>query len=127
MCGGIRADEAGVWLGEVLHARRQTHGVALRGVVHAQVFADRAHDYFAGVQTHAGGEAEAVLALELGCVAGDLVFQVERRVAGALGVILVRDRRSEEGHDAVAGELVDETFEALDAFGEDGEEAGHDL
>ena len=46
-------------------------------------------------------------------------------VAGAVGVILVRDRRAEERHDAVAGELVDEAFEALYAFGEDREEAGH--
>ena len=41
-------------------------------------------------------------------------------------MILVRDRRAEERHDAVAGELVDEALEALDALGEDREEALHD-
>ena len=48
-------------------------------------------------------------------------------VAGALGVILVRDRRAEERHDAFAGEFVDETLAALDAVGEEAEEALHDL
>ena len=41
-------------------------------------------------------------------------------------MILVRDRRAEQRHDPVAGELVDEAFEALDAFGEDLEEPRHD-
>ena len=41
-------------------------------------------------------------------------------------MVLVRDRRAEERHDAVAGELVDRALEAVDARGEDGEEAVHD-
>jgi len=68
-----------------------------------------------------------VLALHLGRVAGDLVAEVQRRIAGALCVVLVRDRRPEERHDAVARELVDEALEALDAFRQDAEEALHDL
>ena len=35
----------------------------------------------------------------------------------------MRDRRTEEGHDAVAGVLVDGPLEAVDAVGEDLEEA----
>jgi hypothetical protein len=42
-------------------------------------------------------------------------------------VVLVGDRRPEDGHDPVAGELVDGSLEALDRFGEDREEALHDL
>jgi len=44
---------------------------------------------------------------------------MQRRIAGPLRVVLVRDRRAEERHDAVAGELVDESLRALDALGED--------
>ena len=48
---------------------------------------------------------------------------MQRRVAGALRVILVRDRRAEERHDAVAGVLVRRALEAVHAVGEDREEA----
>ena len=40
---------------------------------------------------------------------------------------LVRDRRSEEGHDPFAGVLVDRPLEAVNSVGEDREEALHDL
>src|SRR5262249_2387714 len=55
-------------------------------------------------------------------VEAQLLAQVERRPAGALRVILVRDRRAEERHDAVAGELVHRPLEAVHARSEDGEE-----
>ena len=51
---------------------------------------------------------------------------MQRRVAGAPGVVLVGDRRPEQGHDPVAGELVDRALEAVDALAEDREEAVHD-
>ena len=41
-------------------------------------------------------------------------------------MILVRDRRAEQRHDAVAGVLVDDALEAMHAVGEDLEEAVHD-
>ena len=41
-------------------------------------------------------------------------------------MVFVGDRRTEQRHDPVAGELVDEPFEAPHAFGEDLEEALHD-
>jgi hypothetical protein len=53
--------------------------------------------------------------------------QHQRRVAGALRVIFVRDRCAEERHDAVAGELVHRAFEPMHAVGEDGNEALHDV
>ena len=68
-----------------------------------------------------------MVASHLSRVAGELVAQVERRVAGAPRVVLVRDRRAEQGHDAVARELVDRSLEAVDAFAEEREEAVHDL
>jgi hypothetical protein len=41
-------------------------------------------------------------------------------------MVLVSDRCAEERHDAVARVLVDRPLEAMDAFGEDLEEALHD-
>ena len=52
---------------------------------------------------------------------------MERRVAGAPRMVLVRDRRAEQRHDPVAGVLVDRALEAVNAVGEDREEAIHDL
>ena len=71
-------------------------------------------------------EAEALRAPQLVRVAPQRVAQVQRRVAGALRVILVRDRRAEERHDAVAGVLIDRALEAMHAFREDREEAVED-
>src|SRR5437867_589880 len=51
---------------------------------------------------------------------------MERRPAGALRVVLVRDRRAEERHDAVARVLVHRPLEAVHAVGEDHEEAVED-
>ena len=48
-------------------------------------------------------------------------------MAGALGVVLVGERRAEEGHDAIAGELVDRTLVAVDLGHEDLETAVQDL
>ena len=39
--------------GDLLHPRGEMRGLADRGVVHAQVVADRAHDDLAGVQADA--------------------------------------------------------------------------
>ena len=41
-------------------------------------------------------------------------------------MVFVRDRRTEQRHDAVAGELVDEALEALDTVREDLKKAVHD-
>jgi hypothetical protein len=118
--------EAGIRFSQRFHPLGQTDGVSLRRVVHAQVVTDAADDDGSRVEAHSGREADAVLALHLGAVAGDLVAQVQRRVAGALGVIFMRDRRPEESHDAVAGVLVHGTFEAVHPLGEDGEELVED-
>ena len=48
-------------------------------------------------------------------IAAQRIPQVQRRITRALGMILVRDRRAEEGHDAVARVLVHRAFEAVHA------------
>ena len=46
----------------------------------------------------------------------DAVLHPQGGVAGADGVVLMGEGRAEEGHDAVAHDLVDRTFEAMDGF-----------
>jgi hypothetical protein len=46
---------------------------------------------------------------------GDRLHDPEARPGGALGVVLVRERDPERGHDRVAGELLDRASVGLDA------------
>src|SRR4030095_14745097 len=108
-----------------LQRRRQADGMAERGIVHAQVVADGAHHDLAGVEAHAHREAQPAFDAQRVAVAAQLLAQVERRVAGALGGILERERRAEQRNDAVAVVLVHRTLEAVHAVGEHGEEAVH--
>jgi hypothetical protein len=59
-------------------------------------------------------------------VSSQFFAQVKRRVAGALGVILMGNRCAEERHDAVARVLVHRALEAVDAVRENLEEAVQD-
>ena len=65
-------------------------------------------DHLSGVDTDADGERLC----ERG---GERVDDRERGSHGALGVILVRERCAEHGHDGIADELLDGTAERLDA------------
>src|SRR5207247_4317821 len=109
--------------GGPLHALCEAHRVALRRVVHAQVVPDRADHHLPRIEPHADREVESLGAAELAAVAPERFAEMQRRMAGALGVILVRDWRAEERHDPVAGELVDGALEAVDTLREDAEEA----
>ena len=71
-------------------------------------------DDLAGLDPDSGFEPEAVDRLE----------ELERRANGPLGVVLVRLRDAERGHDGVAGELLDVAAVVLDAPRDPVEEAG---
>src|SRR5262249_21908894 len=114
-------------LGERLHALGEADDVSLGCELHVQIVADSPDDDLARVEPDADRERHVVLGADLTRVGADGVTQMKRRVAGALRVILVGDRRTEECHGAVPDELVDEAFEALDAVAEEEEEALHDL
>ena len=101
-------------------------GGTLCGVVHAQIVADLADHDVAGVDSDPYVEVEAALAAQLARVLAKRLLEVQGRVAGALGVVLVRDRRPEQRHDPVAGVLIDGPLEAVHAVGEDLEEAVED-
>ncbi len=107
---------------QLLHARREPHRVPHGGVVHAQVLADPPQHDLARVEPHADGELEAAGG-ERARVVAQRFLDLQRRVAAAARMILVRDRRPEERHDAVTGELVDRPLEAVDAVGQELEEA----
>ena len=77
----------------------------------------------ARVEAHAGGEAQAVRALHVGHVTRNLITQTACRIARTLRMVFMRNRCTEQGHDAVAGVLIDRAFEAMHAFGQDREEA----
>jgi hypothetical protein len=117
------ADRAG--RGHLLDAGREADRVAERRVLHAEIVADAAEDDLARVEAHADAEREPARR-ERARVVAERGHQVERGVAAAAGMVLVRDRRAEERHDAVAGELVDRALEAVDAGGQDLEEAVED-
>src|SRR6266446_8795235 len=106
-------------LGECLHALREADDVSLGRELHPQVVADLPDYDLARVEPDADGERHAVLGADVACVRAGGVTKMEGRVAGALRLILMGDRRAEERHAAVPGELIDEALEAPDAVGED--------
>ena len=89
-------------------------GRADRVVVHAEVVADRAHQHLARVQPDPRADLYAVGAAQLGRLVLHGALDRQRRVAGAHGVVLVRDRRAEQRHDAVAQNPVDRALVAVD-------------
>jgi hypothetical protein len=113
-------------IGELLEPRGEAHGLPLRRVVHPQIVADLADHDLARMDADSRCERQTVAALHVLGVTAELAPQIERRVTGARCMILVSDRRAEQRHDAVTGVLVDGSLEAVDAVGEQPEEAVED-
>ena len=84
------------------HVRRVPHG----GVVHAQIVPNTPHHDETSVEALPHLEADPLPALEFSLIALQGLADPQGRMDGALCVILMRNRRSEERHDAVAKELV---------------------
>src|SRR3984893_4266531 len=108
---------------QLLHTGGEPDDVPLRGVVHAQVVADSPDDDLARVEAHPHREIEPALAPHVLGERPEIARQLERRRAGALGVVLVGDRGAEERHDAVTGVLVDRPLVPVDAARADPETA----
>ena len=112
--GGV-ADQDRARRRQRLQARGEVGRVADRRVVHLEVVADRADDDRAGVDADAQLELDAALGERHAALRrGERVADRQRGADRALGRVLVRDRRAEERHHAVAGELVDDALEAVD-------------
>jgi hypothetical protein len=102
--------------GQLLHPGCQVRRLAHGGVVHAEVATDGAHHYLARVQTHADLDLDAMRVAHLLGVSSHRGLHVVGRVAGPDRVILVGQRRPEQGHDAVAHDLVDRALVAMDGL-----------
>ena len=107
----IGRDDNRAGIGELLHPRGQVRRLADGRVVHVEVAAKGAHDDVPGVQSNA--DLDDVRASHLFRILLHALLHPQRRVAGAYGVILVRDRRAEEGHDPVAHHLIDRALVAV--------------
>ena len=108
--------------GRRLHALRQTNVMADRGIVHAEIVADPSDHHLAGIKTDANVETDSVTSEHILRESAHGVTHVQRGEAGALRVVLMRDRRAKQRHHAVPGELVHGAFETMHAVGRDFEE-----
>jgi hypothetical protein len=82
-------------------------GLPHRRVVHAEIAPYGADDDLSRVQADADVSAHGLGSPERLGVAGHGLLHLERRIAGAHGVVLVGDRRAEQRHDPIAHDLVD--------------------
>src|SRR6266851_2562670 len=87
---------------QLLHTGGEADDVTLRGVVHAEVVADSPDDDLARVEAHPHREIESGLAPHVFGERPEVVRQLERGRAGALGVVLVGDRGAEEDGDGLS-------------------------
>ena len=102
--------------GHLFHPRRQVRRLAHRGVVHAQVTADRPHHDLARVQAHAHAHVDAVAALDGPGALHHRLLDAQRGITRPHGMVLVRQWRTEQRHDAVTHDLVDGAFVAMHRF-----------
>ena len=105
---GGRAHEDVARLGGALQPVGGVHHVAHRGVVAAG--AERADEHLTGVDPDAHPDVDP----ELGRGERQRLLHPQGGTHGALGVVLVRGRRTEEGDDGVADDLVDPPTEGVD-------------
>ena len=82
-------------------------GLAYCGVFHAQVAADTADHDLPGIDPNANLDGYPVRGEHLLGVAPDGILHAQGRVASSHGVVLLRKRRTEQRHDAIAHHLVD--------------------
>ena len=92
--------------GELFHAGREMRRLAYGGVIHVQIIADRPHHDGAGVQAHAHLHANTMGAACLLGIGPDGSVHRESRIAGAQGMVFMRQRGPEQGHNAIAHDLI---------------------
>ena len=125
--GGVLRQVGRAGLGAGFHALGQADGVTEGGGIEAQVLTDPGDHHLAGVESETGVQVDTVRGAQFLGIGGDCVDEVPGGVTGPPRVILLGDRRPEERHDPVAGELVHRAAEPTDPLSVDLHEAGHDL
>ena len=99
--------------GKLFHTGRQVRGLADSGILHVEVVSDCTHDDFAGIQADAKFDFYAVRTAHLAAIGANRGLHRQRRVAGTHRMILVRQRRAENRHDAVTHHMVHSAFIAV--------------
>ncbi len=93
---------------ERLHPRRQAHRMPNRRVLGMRVVgANRSHHNFAGIEPDPNLDRRTSLCAQPGRIFRHVLLQPQRRVESALRMILMRDRRTEQRKNPVAGGLHD--------------------
>ena len=113
---GLGGSENGAGLRDLLHAGRDVHGDADRGVAHVQAMLAHAQDHLAGIESDADLDRHAMGALDFVAVMAHEVLHGERGARGAHRVVLRSDRRAKQRHDPVAHHLAHRTAVLLDGL-----------
>ena len=104
------------WRGELFHAGREIRGVPDGRILHVQVVSDCPDDDFAGIQADAQFDFYAVGTAHLTAVGANRGLHRQCGITRAHGMVLVRQRRTEYRHDAVAHHMVHRAFIAVHGF-----------
>jgi hypothetical protein len=100
-----------------LETRRYVRRVPHRGVIHAQIVPNAPHHDETGVEALPHLEADPLAAPKFLLIPLQGCPNPQRRMDCALRVVLVGNRRPEEGHDPIAEELVHRALVAVN-FGQ---------
>jgi hypothetical protein len=111
----------------LLHPGGDVRRVADGGVIHTEIVADATDDHRARVEADAHPDGRPVAGLDLAAEITHRALDAERGVHGAARAVFVRDGRAKQGHDAIAGVLVDRPFEPMDLCRNRLETPVHDL
>ena len=111
-----------------LHPGGQVGGIAHGRVIHPQIVPDAPHHHRTGVEADAHLKIPARNpSLTFSLYSARAFLNGQGRMAGPLGMVLVGQGRTEQGHDPVAGELVDGPLILVDLIHQDPKAPVHDL
>ena len=99
--------------GQLLHARRQMRRLPHRRVVHVQVIPNGAHHHFPGVEPDPQAHLDAMGTAYRFRVRMHGRLHAQGGVAGPQSVVFMGQWRAEQGHEAIAQNLVHGALEAM--------------
>jgi hypothetical protein len=91
-------------------------GLAHDGVVHMQIVADGTDDDLPRVESNSDRHRHPIRPLNFVCISRDGLLHSERRITSAHGMILVGNRRAEEGHNPIAHNPIHGALVAMDCL-----------
>ena len=114
---GIGRGQHGARLGQLFHATCQMRGLAHDGEVHVQIVADGTDDDLTRIDPDADRHRHSVSVLKLFRISRNGLLHSQRRITSVHRMILDRERRAEQRHDAVAHDPVHRALVAVDGLG----------